>query len=331
MVEKDKYFREIIDPSRWKRFEEYAPELQKRLAEDLRKAEDRNRSLVGPTRKLLEREFDIKSVSDKDLKWAEHQLYATNVCAVDGTYSSYSLLSGVRGQIGVAAVSYANQNIEEVLFVFEPDFETETEDVADILQRRKSSERGALVPYELRTGLGRYRALPVCLGIAEKIIENKHAIGVIESSTHDELRSIGLALNPAQREYVALKNFADELQSYLYGDDFTSAAHFNEEDRKLVDDFKDRFGHQLMIGLYRVGPKSYVFEAHKDFFDQAAALLARDSLHQPERGFPLLIDHADSICSYVLSAADFKKRVEHELAKLDAWGREVYERRTRRR
>src|SRR6266581_8578846 len=313
MVEKDKYFREIIDPSRWKRFEEYAPELQKRLAEDLRKAEDRNRSLVGPTRKLLEREFDIKSVSDKDLKWAEHQLYATNVCAVDGTYSSYSLLSGVRGQIGVAAVSYANQNIEEVLFVFEPDFETETEDVADILQRRKSSERtvssmviravmlfterrialerpeewklvhGALVPYELRTGLGRYRALPVCLGIAEKIIENKHAIGVIESSTHDELRSIGLALNPAQREYVALKNFADELQSYLYGDDFTSAAHFNEEDRKLVDDFKDRFGHQLMIGLYRVGPKSYVFEAHKDFFDQAAALLARDSLHQPER------------------------------------------------
>ena len=46
----------------------------------------------------------------------------------------------------------------------------------------------------------------------------------------------------------------------------------------------------------------------------AARIIARDSLFQREKGFPLLLDYADNLCSTLFKASDFNNIIEFKLA-----------------
>ena len=148
-------------------------------------------------------------------------------------------------------------------------------------------------------------------------------MGVIAKSTHDDYVAIGNALNKG--EYVRLWSIEDDLVGHA------KSHHFEKSDRDKVMNFAHTFGKNIEVGIYRAGARSYVFQAHKDFFDQAAAIIMRDSQFQQIRSYPMLIDYADSLCSRVLPAHDFKRMVEFKLAKLGQFEIAISEKDLRRR
>jgi hypothetical protein len=79
--------------------------------------------------------------------------------------------------------------------------------------------------------------------------------------------------------------------------------------------------------------KPFIFQAHIENFDKAAALVMTDASMQPLRGFPLLLDYADHICSQHLAGKEFEKQIHFKTAQfgIEALGYEIDPRKTRRR
>jgi hypothetical protein len=104
---------------------------------------------------------------------------------------------------------------------------------------------------------------------------------------------------------------------------------WRDEEFQKMQRFLRNYAEQICIGVIRVSERPYVFHAHKDNFDLAAAIIARDAMHQREKGFPLLIDYADTLCSHYFSAGDFNNMMEFELARHGEYLSEVPEQRLR--
>lgn len=338
MAKAKKEFHEFIDPSDWRTFEEHAKRIPSELDQDVAKLAEKNRIIRVEARKLLKAEYPLTRVTERALKWAEEQLFGESVCAIDGTHSIYPMLSGIRCQVGVAATSYRNRRTEGVVFVSEQQITSEDTTVLGILKRRKSSEQvisrlviraimfymerakaleraepwimfnGPLVPYELRMGLGSFRALDPCLAICEKVIERQTVIGVIADTTDHELLSLGLAMEPG--EYVRVGSYKD-----IVLDDYLDSSGLRGNDRARMAGFNEGYGTKVDVGIYRAGSRAYVFHAHAKHFDEAAGIVMRDSMFQPLRSYPLLIDYADALCSRMLSASDFRRQLDFKLAK----------------
>jgi hypothetical protein len=329
-------FANFISPEKWKDFESHAKTISQELSRDVALSATQNEKIQKEVREYLEKEYEICKVNEEGLTWAEEKLYSSQVCAVDGTHSTYPMLSGIRCRIGVAATSYRNKRTDGIVFVSEQHLHPSESSVLEILKSRKTENRlisglliraimfymerkialdrqeewlmfnGPLVPFELRSGIGRMRALDPCLSLCEKIIDRKTIVGVVAKSTEDEIVSLGLALKPL--EYLKLRSFKDDLEDWL------PKAHFNTTDEERFRRFIDSHGPYLDIGLYKAGNRAYIFHAHQERFHEAAALIIRDSLFQPMRAYPLLIDYSDSLCTYLLASSDFRRMVDFKLA-----------------
>lgn len=361
-------FSELVDFSNWMDFDSFMQDFDVRLDKDIKKSLVERRKLrkvllANPKIKetIRPHEEDIEKWESL-LEWAGEELFGGNVCGVDGTVSHYPMASGTRCRIGIVATSYKNNRIEKVLYVSERELaeksKTPMEHFNKLLQGHRISNmliraimlygerqlalkrkekwkfvHGELLPYELRTGLGAYRAMNVSLEMGKKLIEEKTIIGVIEDTQRLDLLNAGTILERGQ--YMPVTDLKSELRIYLDGDEKKgrSGAHFNPKDRETFEKFIDDYAEHIRIGIFRVGYKPFLFQAHKDVFDEAAALFIKDSLNQPMRGFPLLIDYADAVCSKVLSAGDFRKQITSRIAKIspDALGFEMMARSTRRR
>jgi hypothetical protein len=330
-------FAEFVKPEKWKDFESHARSIESDLSRDLAASAKQNERIRKEVRGFLEKEYNISKVGDKELSWAEEKLFRCQVSAVDGTHSTYPMLSGIRCRIGVAATSYKNKRTDGVVFVSEQYLHPSETSVLDVLKNRKPENKlisnmliraimfymerkiglerqeewvmfnGPVIPYELRTGIGRLRALDPCLSLCEQGLERKTIVGVIGTSSEPEIISLGLALNT--REYVRLRSFKDDLEDYL------PTAHFNASDQARFQRFIDAYGDKLDVGIYKAGHRAYMFHAHREHFDEAAAIIMRDSMFQELRGYPLLIDYADSLCTYMLASSDFRRMVDFGLAR----------------
>ena len=367
-MSKDFDFERLVDLSNWTDFDTFMQDFGERLDRDVKKSIDIRRKLrkallSNPKiRKAIRPRKEDVEKWESLLEWAGEELFGGNVCGVDGTLSHYPMASGTRCRIGIVATSYRNNRIERVLYVSERElaegsktpFEhynklLEGHRVTNMLvraimlygERQLALQRpekwkfvhGQLLPYELRTGLGAYRALDVSLEMGKKLIKEKTVIGIIEDTRRLDLINAGIILE--RGEYMPATDLKKELEIYLYGDDEKgiSGAHFNPKDRTKFEKFIENYAANIKVGIFRIGYKPYLFHAHKDVFDEAAALIVRDSLNQPMRGFPLLIDYADEICSKVLSSGDFQKQIMSRIARIspDALGFEMIARSTRRR
>jgi len=330
-------FADFISPDRWKDFESHARAISSDLSRDLAISAKQNERIRKEVRDYLEKEYEIREVTKEQLDWAEDTLFGCQVCAVDGTHSTYPMLSGIRCRIGIAATSYRNKRTDGVVFVSEQHLHPPEASVLDVLKNRRSESRlisnmliraimfymerkigldreeewvmlnGPVIPYELRTGLGRLRALEPCLTLCERALERKTVVGVIGTSSEPEIISLGLALNPG--EYVRLRSFKEDLEEYL------PAAHFNAADYARFQRFIESHGDMLDVGIYKAGQRAYIFHAHRERFDEAAAIVMRDSMFQPLRSYPLLIDYADSLCTHLLASSDFRRMVDFGLAR----------------
>ena len=102
-------------------------------------------------------------------------------------------------------------------------------------------------------------------------------------------------------------------------------------ERSEVVAFMKEVGPEVVTGVYRAGQHAppRVFYAHRDFACEAAALAIADSVLQPYRGFPMLIDLADIVCGNVFDQASFHGTVQNAYARAGEPMRHLGERETR--
>jgi hypothetical protein len=353
-------FNEMVDIAKWQKMEEYFENSDELISKDVEacvnlRAKLREELLADPDVKKR-----VRKISVNDLEIASHLLFSGEVCAVDGTVSIVPSQSGGRARIGVAAVSYAGEGIKRVLYVSYKQLAQPCKSAIEYFTKLKKVNRcsallmravmiyaerelalrqpqawkfvhGEILPYELWAGLGRGRPVSDRLDLASRLIQAKNIIGIVEGTHNIELLNAGEILD--QGEYMEARFLRDELREYLGGHrDDGRGAHFNQADRAEFERFIDRHGTQIQVGVFKSGPKSYIFQAHKDKFDEAAALILKDSAHQPMRGFPLLIDYADRICSYNLKSSEFDRQIQFKTARFgwEALATEIDPRKTRR-
>lgn len=293
---------------------------------------------------------------DERLGEAEGLLSGGQVVGVDGTVAKYRLLSGLRCQIGVVAASYAGDSIRHSFFISEASLREEPEDaIARIAGRQTKDDtlsemairglmlyrereaglspdfagrfimlHGPLLPFELMSGLGRLRALGVTLDLLRSIVRERRFFSVISSTAYQDYLTFGRAIDPG--EYLTASAYT--LGRHLRSDSgfLEYKDKWRDDERTVVEQFLGDYADRIMIGVIRVGDRPYVFHAHRDHFHTAAALIARDAMFQREKGFPLLIDYADSLCSEYFSSGEFRRLVEWELAKRGALIAEAPER-----
>ncbi len=359
-------FGQLVDFSNWKSFDEFVVEGGSQLDQDIEnsiKVRRELRQIIRGSPQVQQRihpKTDELSKWHDLLKWAETKLFGGDVVAVDGTMSRFQLASGTRCRIGVVATTYRNNRIEKILFVSERNFaeaaNNPVEHIQKIQKQRRTSNilfnavmgygerklllqrpqewkllQGELLPFELRTGLGKLKALNRSLELGKKLIEAKKVIAVTEDTQWLNLLHAGYALERGQFMEAPM-DMKQELEVYLKGDEDIEPAHFSTTDKDTFQSFIDEYASQMKMGIYRTGYKPYVYYAHMDFFDEATAIIMSDSALQPIRGYPQLIDYANNIAKGVLSQSDFQRQIMSRIAMIDPeeLGFEISARLTRR-
>lgn len=363
-------FSSLTDLDKWQSFEDYLEGCDNQLQSDISKnielrAELRKVLLADPAFRQR-----VRKLTPELQGWAKDALFAGDVCAVDGTISIVPSTSGGRARIGVAATSYKSDRIDRVIYVSYGRLSEPVSGPTEYFKKLRSvnsttnllmravmeyAERdlalrrpekwkfvhGELLPYELRTGAGRTGSVvPKAIDIGKRLVSNENTIGVIEGSDHIDLLNAVEMLE--KNEYLEARGLDNDLKEWLDGQKpdpnspdipVRGPAHFGDADRKRFRDFINEYATNIKIGIFKVGFKPYIFQAHTNNFDRAAALVMTDSAMQPMRGFPLLIDYADQICSTHLAGSDFERQIQFKTARfgIEALGYEIDPRKTRRR
>ncbi|MDW8420190.1 MAG: hypothetical protein RML37_12345, partial [Chitinophagales bacterium] len=296
-------------------------------------------------REFLEKNFEIKRIPE-DLSSEKNLLTSGEVIGIDGTIATHRTITGTMAQIGVVAVNYLNDKIKHACFISEARYKQDIKDVADYLYAHENTNKivsnivlraalqvkerelglddkfigkyklyhGPLIPFEMLASPGKadLKILEVTVEILEKIIANKKCFSIVSRSQNDAYIRVGLSLNPG--EYIQLKKSAGleilEDRTILKDKD-----KWREEDFLKVNNFVNQKAMKIKVGVIKISHRPYVFHAHEEVFDLAARIIARDAMFQKEKGFPLLIDYADNLCSTYFKASDFNKIIEYQLAR----------------
>jgi hypothetical protein len=343
-------FQSLTNLDNWESLEEFFETCDERLLEDIKLTLEKRREL----REMLLADPVFKSrvrrVNPELQQWAKDQLFGGSVCGVDGTLAVVPSAAGGRARIGVVATSYKSDKIERVVYVSYRQMTEPVSSPADYFKKlkvvnsysqllmravmayaerdlalRRSEDwkfvHGELLPYELRTGVGRpANVLPKCLELGARLSKNKQTIGVVEGS--DNINLLNAVETLDRFEYVEAKGLDRDLDVFLNGeeDPFNPGqrlrgAHFNDADRRRLEEFIKRYGVKIKVGIFKVGLKPFIFQAHVENFDRAAALVMQDASMQALRGFPLLLDYADQICSQHLVSREFEKQIYFKTAR----------------
>lgn len=160
-----------------------------------------------------------------------------------------------------------------------------------------------------------YELLSGAAGSLDLVIESTHVLEalicrhkkfVFVPSDH-LLLTIGDALQPL--EYAIVYPLSDQIARYLESAEYELQTSSNTtvdgrrlSPREWIARFRDVVAAQVAVGVYRaseVAP-ARVFYAHVEHAHEAALIALADSLLQPHRGFPMLIDVAHHVCSATL-------------------------------
>jgi hypothetical protein len=180
-----------------------------------------------------------------------------------------------------------------------------------ILARRSTARwrmgHGNPAAYELLSGAaGSIDLVIESTRVLEELICGHKKFVFVPSEPSDQLLlTIGDALQ--KLEYAIVYPLSDQIARYLESADYdlvTTSSTTTPDGRQLsprewMVRFRDEIAKQVAVGVYRaseVAP-ARVFYAHVDHAHEAARIVLADSLMQPHRGFPMLIDVADHVCS----------------------------------
>lgn len=298
-------------------------------------------------------------------------LFNGGVEACDGTVVTHDTLPVTITQIGVCLVAYNGNQGSWVHRLYRRDLRTRTkqsvDEIWELLNRRAErsalevddpadqlsslarrgimayAERAVLLehseavwrmghgsptPYELITGSGMRELLEKSLDLLARLINHKKFIYVPSATKARELLTIGNALRPL--EYAIIDDNKANLEKIQSG-------HYRGQEwgdlGKRVRDFTEEFGSQIVVGMFRASEMApcQMFYAHADYAHQAALIAMSDSLLQEHRGFPMLIDLADTLCATTFGADTFAASTQMAYAEAGQPYRYQAERRTRQR
>ena len=293
-------------------------------------------------------------------------LFTGQVECCDGTSIVHDTLPLTVSQVGVCLVSYAGRQNTWVRRTFRRDLNVEppdpVDDVVEALARRERrssdmngrydqlsllarravmtyGERGILrkegggnwylghgtaLPWEMLTGSGSMRLLDHALRVLEwQWLEHKRAV-YVPSSADRMLLTIGDALRPL--EYALIESGEHAAQHVV------DRGHYESGARGRVEEFVRTVGPQLVVGVFRASAMApaHVFHAHRDYAHLAARIAIADSALQEHRGFPVLIDLADTVCRTTFGGGAFLSALESAYADAGAPWAYQSERATRR-
>jgi len=303
---------------------------------------------------------DIRSVQ-------ENVLFNGGVEACDGTISMHETLPLTIAQIGVCLVSYAGEQGSWVQRLYRRDLRARGKDpVAEtiaLLERREArsglgqreqrddlkelarrgimsfSERAVLLdkatapwrmghghpaPYELLTGSGSMELLHRGLDLVSRLVLDHRKFVYVPSAPGERvLLTIGNALRPL--EFAVVATAEDRIHPIIY------EGHLRGKHRERAIEFYQQVAPKILVGVYRtsLAVPAQVFYAHSEHVQEAAMIAMADSVLQAHRGFPILIDIADTVCRSSF-ATDFNATVQSAYASSGSPLKYLAERDTRR-
>ncbi|MGK7933184.1 MAG: hypothetical protein AB4041_17375 [Microcystaceae cyanobacterium] len=273
-------------------------------------------------------------------------LFPGYIEACDGTSVSHDTLALTIAQIGICTISYQGKQgayvhhlyrrdlrvkgldpVEEALELLDNRWKRDGFDISESKRDKLSNlarrgimtyaERAVLVnmcqapwrmghgnpiAYELLTGSGMPELIKRSLKVLKNLVAHKKFVFIPSSTSDRALLTIGNALRPLEYAIVETsKRFTDNV---LDGHFTGQWAEYLPELRK----FSNNESQKIIRGIYRVSSAApaQVFFAHIDHAHEAALIAMADSILHEHRGFPMLIDLADSICSTTFGADTFK-------------------------
>jgi len=201
-----------------------------------------------------------------------------------------------------------------------------------VLLDRSSAEwrmgHGNPTPYELVTGSGMPELLRASLSVMERLVmEHRRFVFVPSSTTARELLTIGNALRPL--EYAIIDTNRGSLERIASG-------HYRGQEwgdlGDAVGKFVEECGPKIVLGIFRASELAppQMFYAHVAHSHEAALIAMADSVLQEHRGFPMLIDLADGVCTTMFGADSFAASAQLAYAAAGEPFRYLAERKTRR-
>jgi hypothetical protein len=214
-----------------------------------------------------------------------------------------------------------------------------------ILTRRSTAMwrmgHGNPAAYELLSGAaGSIDLVIESTRVLEELICGHKKFVFVPSEPSDQLiLTIGDALH--ELEYAIVYPLSDQIERFLESADYdlsTTSSTTTPDGRQLsprqwMVRFRDEIAGQVAVGVYRaseVAP-ARVFYAHVDHAHEAARIVLADSLLQPHRGFPMLIDVADHVCSATMGPDTLAGPIQAAYTRAGVPLRYLGERSTRRR
>jgi hypothetical protein len=188
---------------------------------------------------------------------------------------------------------------------------------------------GNPTPYELVTGSGMPELLRASLALMKRLIlDHKRFIFIPSATSARELLTIGNALRPLEYAIVDTnKNNLDKIaRGHYRGQDW-------DELTGELEKFVEECGTKIVVGLYRASELApcQIFYAHVDHAHEAALIALADSVLQEHRGFPMLIDLADGLCSSTFGSDTFAASTQLAYVEANEPFRYMAERKTRSR
>jgi hypothetical protein len=297
-------------------------------------------------------------------------LFNGGVEACDGTSVIHDTLPLTITQIGVSLVSYNGNQGAWAHRLFRRDLRSKitdpVEEVMTVLERREKREgqgldgeklsdlarrgimtyaerailkdksqalwrmgHGNLVAYELITGLwaSKKERIQVSLDLINWFVDYKRFVFVPSAPRKRHWLMIGNALKPM--EYAIVQTLQPDIENML-----DTGGYRNESGvRPLMQSFAHDVAPKIVVGLYRVWEAAppYLFYAHVDNAEMAAHIAMADSLLQEHRGFPMLIDLADTVCTTTFGLNTFLPSVQTVYAEQGQPFKYLGERETRSR
>jgi hypothetical protein len=167
---------------------------------------------------------------------------------------------------------------------------------------------GSPAPYELLTGLWASQGdrIQIALDLIGWYVAHQRFVFVPSAPRKRHWLTIGNALKTMQ--FAIIQTLQPEIENMLE----TGGYREGSQVRPKIVQFRDEVAPQIVVGLFRVweGAPAYLFYAHVEQAEMAAHIAMADSMLQQHRGFPMLIDLADSVCGSVFGADSFVASVQ---------------------
>lgn len=202
---------------------------------------------------------------------------------------------------------------------------------AVLLQKSEAPWRmghGNPLAYELLTGSGMSVLVDRSLDLLAELVLCHQRFVFVPSGTADRvLLTIGGALRPL--EYAIVDTMEGWILTKIIGE-----GHYRGEWAPLIPRlraFAAEVGSQVVVGVFRASPlaPAQVFYAHKDYAHLAVRIALADSVLQVHRGFPMLIDLADALCTATFGTDSLTVSAQNAYAETGAAFQYFPERQTR--